>query len=280
MPTTPRRYLSLSAPGTGRSAAISACCGDSSTGVRGSSGPSPMSTRRTDPAYSRAGSIRCAGLWVPKVTVRSARIAGPRTSPVSASTPLGRSTATTAASPSATSSASRAAFGRRPPRPPMPTMPSTTRRARRSGGPASSGAAVVPPARRRAARPPGWTRSGDSRTAVTPAPRAASRAPAYRASPPLSPLPTRRTTRAPYTRPRSWAQAVASPAAARCMRVPSGSRSMSARSAVLTVSTLYAVRMAPSLPRVRPASRGVRSDWPVARGSRSIEGRVGRRGEG
>src|SRR3954465_9510717 len=55
-----------------------------------------MSTSRTDPAYSRAGSISSPGLCVPKVTVRSARTAAPLTWPVSASTPPGRATAATA----------------------------------------------------------------------------------------------------------------------------------------------------------------------------------------
>ena len=44
---------------------------------------------------SRAGSMSSPGLYVPKVTVTSARTASPRTSPLSAATPLGRSTATT-----------------------------------------------------------------------------------------------------------------------------------------------------------------------------------------
>ncbi len=71
-----------------------------------------------------------------------------------------------------------------------------------------------------------------------PGPRRASRAPAYKASPPLSPLPTSSTTRLPYTRPSTSAHTTASPAAARCISAPSGNRAISSRSAALTVSTL------------------------------------------
>ncbi|GAA4013791.1 hypothetical protein GCM10022384_67570 [Streptomyces marokkonensis] len=71
----------------------------------------------------------------------------------------------------------------------------------------------------------------------------------------MSPLPTSSTTRLPYTRPvarpSTSAQATASPAAARPINAPSGSRAISSRSAFLTISTLYAVRMPSSLPRTR-----------------------------
>ncbi|MCZ0980917.1 hypothetical protein O1L60_23265 [Streptomyces diastatochromogenes] len=55
----------------------------------------------------------------------------------------------------------------------------------------------------------------------------------------MSPLPTSRTTLAPYTRPfpSSEQQAAASPAAALRIRAPSGRRSMRAASAARTVST-------------------------------------------
>ena len=69
------------------------------------------------------------GLAAPNVTVTSARTAGPSTAPVSASTPLGTSTATTYDACAAI--ASSAAAARRAPRPPMPTNPSTTRSASR-----------------------------------------------------------------------------------------------------------------------------------------------------
>ena len=53
-----------------------------------------------------------------------------------------------------------------------------------------------PPAARSPAVPPAWA-FGPAVIAVTAAPRRASSAPAYRASPPLSPLPASTTTRAP-----------------------------------------------------------------------------------
>jgi hypothetical protein len=54
-----------------------------------------MSISWTVPAWLAPGSISSPGFTTPNVTVTSARIAGPSTTPVSASMPLGRSTATT-----------------------------------------------------------------------------------------------------------------------------------------------------------------------------------------
>jgi hypothetical protein len=56
-----------------------------------------MSTSSTVPACPAPGSISSPGLIAPNVTVTSARTAGPSTAPVSASMPLGKSTATTVA---------------------------------------------------------------------------------------------------------------------------------------------------------------------------------------
>ena len=195
-PTTPRRYLSDSGPGRGSRAAMSSRCGAATAGSP--SGRRPMSTSSTVPACPAPGSMSRPGLSAPNVTVTSARTAGPSTAPVSASMPLGRSTATTVASLSSracSAAAARPANGsRRPPRPPMPSRPSMIRSARAM---ASARSPVTrPPAARRSAVPPSWA-FGPAVIAVTAAPRRASRAPAYRASPPLSPLPASTTTRAP-----------------------------------------------------------------------------------
>ena len=79
-----------------------------------------------------------------------------------------------------------------------------------------------PPASVSAASPASCGLS-DSSHALTRTPRRASSAPAYNASPPLSPPPTSRSTCAPYARPSISSTAFASPAAARCMSAPSGS---------------------------------------------------------
>ncbi len=151
-PSTPRRYLSDSAVGLGSSAATSAACSARAAGSP-SQGPSPMSASSTVPAWLAPGSMSRPGFQVPKVTVTSARMAAPATTPVSASTPLGRSTATTMA-PSwrarSVRSASSAAGGLSPPRPPMPSSPSMIRSARSMAARSSAGP-MRPPARRRAA---------------------------------------------------------------------------------------------------------------------------------
>ena len=135
----------------------------------------------------------------------------------------------------------------------MPTMPSTTR----SGASRGASVTVRPPARVRAASPPLCGLS-DSNHALTRHPRRDSIAPAYSASPPLSPLPTSSTTRAPYAVPSRSSTALASPAAARCISAPSGNRAISARSAARTCSTVCALLMPPTLatPPVSPAAPG------------------------
>ena len=186
-PTTPRVYLSdlPSLPGSRRPTSAAS---SSSTGAGSSHSASPMSTRCTRPAQPRPAPTTSPGLSVPKVTVSAARTAAPSTAPVSASTPLGRSTATTSRSCSCpTSSAESARSG---PRPPIPTRPSSTRapgRARSEGTCSDEAAPTRPPADSSAARASG--RGVPVSTAVTPAPRAANRAPAHSASAPLSPDP-------------------------------------------------------------------------------------------
>ena len=181
-PSTPRRYLSDSAPGRGRSSRMSSRCGAAACGPPfwyGSFryGPRPMSTSSTAPACPAPGSISRPGLSVPKVTVTSARTAGPSTAPVSASMPLGRSTATTVA-PACRACPARAARpangSRSPPRPPMPSRPSTIRSAvsiRAAAFPVSS--VTRPPASRSAVLPPGCTLD-PAAIAVTATPRRAS----------------------------------------------------------------------------------------------------------
>src|SRR4029077_9071359 len=83
MPSTPRRYLSESPGGCRSSAATSAAWNPATVGA-GRYGPSPISTSSTTPAWPAPGSISSPGFQVPKVTVTSARTAGPSTTPVSA----------------------------------------------------------------------------------------------------------------------------------------------------------------------------------------------------
>ena len=158
MPTTPRVYLWASGRGRGSSAATSSGC-RASTGAGGSS--SPMSTRCTTPHAAAAGSTRWAILWVPNVTVTSARTCAPSSSPVSTSTPDGVSTATTGGP--ATRRSAAAASSRSPPRPPIPTIPSTTTSGRVvEGAPwRTLNRTTRPPARRNAATPPSWAWSDE-----------------------------------------------------------------------------------------------------------------------
>ena len=178
-PTTPCVYLSSCGPGTGQASAISVSVSEYSRGPVGgvdtSGAPSgssarPMSTSSTRPHCGAAS--RCACRLTPNVTVTSARTAGWLTSPVSASTPEGRSTATIGVSGS-TDANTVAAAGRSGPCPPIPTTPSTT-----TSSELGSGSTTRPPARRNAANPPACALSGASSVALTAAPRLASSAPA------------------------------------------------------------------------------------------------------
>ncbi len=136
-PTTPRVYFCASGPRAAAAAQRRPRAGAPRPPAVGQS--RPMSTRWTTPHTAAAGSTRCATLWVPNVTVTAAVTCGPSSSPVSTSTPLGVSTATTGIPASSRSACS--ASRRRPGRPPIPTIPSTT-----TSGRAGSPAMVRPPA--------------------------------------------------------------------------------------------------------------------------------------
>ena len=164
-----------------------------------------MSTTSTRPAARSAGGSSRHGLAAPNVTVTSATTCAAGVSPVSGSTPLGRSTATTTGRPGVPAGGSAAtmlaAGSRSPGEAPRPTMPSTTRSAASSTARGSLGLGQVAPCglqrgqplRVQAGAQPDGVHAGA-------APRA-SRAPAHNASPPLLPGPTRSTTRAPVDPP-------------------------------------------------------------------------------
>ncbi len=202
---------------------------------------SPMSATVISPQYCSAGSNRWHGLSWPKVTVCVARMATAGTAPVSAATPDGRSTARTGIDCSASQDARSATGPVNPGRPPIPRMPSTTRSyPDAAGGWWSASATNRPPAASRASRP---AECGLPRqlTALTAAPRRASRAAANSASPPLLPGPTSTSTRAPYTAPRP-PRSIAPPfaataAAARCIRASTPCSAMAASSRARTCST-------------------------------------------
>ena len=112
-----------------------------------------MSTSSTTPACEAPGSISRPGFQVPNVIVTSAWMAAPAASPVSASMPLGRSTATTRPAARCAAAASDAAGSRRPPRPPIPSSPSMTRSAAAITACACWSAASI-------SRPPGAAQRG------------------------------------------------------------------------------------------------------------------------
>ena len=80
-----------------------------------------MSANSNSPASALPGGINRPGLSAPNVTVRSAASTSPAKSPVSASTPLGTSTASTGVSPTS--------GGDHVPRKPVPYAASITRSA-------------------------------------------------------------------------------------------------------------------------------------------------------
>ena len=187
IPSTPRVYLVASTPGSGSTGPTSAAvsCSRSAGGS-----DKPIGTSSTSPAYCAPGSISRPDLIVPKVMVAAARTASPSTAPVSASTPLGRSTASVRAA--GDSRASRAAGGTQPSLATDADHPvqdqigrcrAVARRFRRPH------AGSRRPARRAASAPSSCSLL-ETVKAVTAAPRPASRAAAKRASPPLSPPPT------------------------------------------------------------------------------------------
>ena len=97
--------------------------------------------------------------------------------PVSTSTPLGMSTATTGALQLAKADA---ASGRNGPAPEIPTTPSITKSVA-----AETACTTRPPDARNAARPMAWARSGLKKTASATAPRRRRNVAAHSASPPL-----------------------------------------------------------------------------------------------
>src|SRR5437588_8171086 len=104
-----------------------------------SSASSPMSATCTLPAWKRPGATMRPTLRPWKVTVVSARTATPATSPVDASTPEGRSTASTRAADALMRSINAAASGLGSPEKPVPKSASTIT----SGSPSSDSPAFA-----------------------------------------------------------------------------------------------------------------------------------------
>ena len=155
--------------------------------------------------------------------VAAARTAAPGTAPVSASTPLGTSTASVRAA--GAHSASRAAAGRSPPLPPMPTIPSSTRSAAAStlSSPGSPASRMTTPLRRAAAAPASCSRA-DTANAVTAAPRVGEPGRReQRVAAVVAAADEHGDPRAVHLSGNRRRAAAASPAAARCMSAPSGS---------------------------------------------------------
>ena len=123
----------------------------------------PICASTVSPHNCRPGNSRCPGLRRKNVTVRAARGAIPRTSPLAPSTPLGTSTATTGTLGSSAAMTSRAvpSTGRASPAPKIASItrpaPSKTAAASGSTGPFQRPAAIAASPRsaalRRAARP-------------------------------------------------------------------------------------------------------------------------------
>ena len=197
-PTTPRVYLWASGAGPRQQRARRRRSCSASTAGAGRS--RPMSTRCTTPQAIAAGSTRWATLWVPKVTVTSARDVR-------------------AVDPTGVDVDARTGRPRR-----RPGRPSTAAHRRRGvvAQPAAAADADDPvdhdvgrrgladdaddPAAGAAQRgePAGvGLRSGRAAAPRTGTPRRASSAPAYSASPPLSPDPTSSSTRRAVRRGRA-----------------------------------------------------------------------------
>ena len=125
-PRTPREYLWERRPGRGSKRGSPSASKRRRAGS-GRAASMPIGITWTRPAKSAPGSASSPALAAPKVTVRSARRTGLWASPVSASTPLGMSQATTSPGrerPSA--SISSAAGPRSPPCAPVPSTASMT----------------------------------------------------------------------------------------------------------------------------------------------------------
>ena len=218
---------------------------------------SPMSTSSTSPQRLRAGSRRWQGFSSPKVTVRVALKDCSGTAPVSASTPEGRSTAIIG-TPRPSQSLGQHADVIGQPGPAADAenavqhqVAAATTPGGSSSSPRSSSSRSRPPAACRAARPR-WCGVPRQRTAVTDAPRPASRAPANRASPPLLPGPTRTRTRAAVDAAARLGQLAdrdrGQPAAARCIKASAPTSSMACASSARIVATSYALIIRPRRP--------------------------------
>ena len=94
-----------------------------------------MSSTTSRPAQAAPGQKKCPVLGRPKVTVTCAFIAASLTRPLSASTPLGTSMATTGSPESFTIEIKRSKGSRRAPFIPVPKRPSTTPSAKRRSRP-------------------------------------------------------------------------------------------------------------------------------------------------
>ena len=194
-PTTPRRYLSLSPPGAGSSRPHRHAAGPPAGSAGSRSEPDVDEPH--EPAYSRAGIDQQPRL----VRAEGDGEVGPYRAPAHLAGVGVDAAGQVDGDDEGPRRSTRAATvrGLRP-QPALAADPDDaveTRSARRDDGrrPGVGGATARRRPGRSAASPPAWARPGASSTAVTPAPRRASRAPAYRASPPLSPLPTSSTTR-------------------------------------------------------------------------------------
>jgi hypothetical protein len=219
----------------------------------------PMSITWTSPACALPGWIHRPGLAAWNVAVATARTAGPATSPVEASTPLGTSAATTGAEAPFSASMALAAGPRGAPVAPVPSSASTSTPACSSRA-ASNGAGGRPGSRRScsAASPRSSAGSNVASTSTSrPAPR--SRRAATRPSPPLLPFPHTITTRPNGERA---ATTRASPSPARSMRSSEGTpRSSIAQASVARIASAsgsgssQAGRLTPA-PRPRPRARG------------------------
>ena len=188
---------------------------------------SPMSTTRTSPARSAPLPRSRPGLSAWNVTVRVARITPSPAAPVSASTPLGTSTASTGASPGSGAVHS--------PWKPVPKAASTTR---------SHGGSVA-----------GHSSTGTTRTET---PRRRRRIAAERPSAPLFPDPATTTTRRPYPPPSRSRASRATAAPARSISTSTGSGAASSMAPISTGVTTGI--MSPcSRPVSRPGCRAARA---------------------
>jgi hypothetical protein len=184
---------------------------------RRSSG-NPMSTTRSSPACSAPGWRTSPTLGPPNVTVTKARTDGPRTTPVSPSTPEGMSTATIGTSEAFRASMASRCVPSAGPRNPVPKIASIAASALPSSrasrfGEYSAHRACPSCSNAFAAGP--FSSSGSPRSiAMGDAPQADSCRAATSPSPALFPLPHTTTTRRPYVPPirSTTARATARPA--------------------------------------------------------------------